>query len=174
MSLFKRRTVLLILALAIILLGIGIIGNLSVHRTNIVRTDPIGDVTDPDFDILQIKSFAESQHVVLELTVAGVIQTLDTVPFPNFLYRLIVVARGLETNAHIYACTYDGDVIHQYEFDFEIDNSTLRIFFPMTAFVHDSYMIGLEASAGTPLEEDFTPEDRDSPVSKLLFPAVDR
>jgi hypothetical protein len=165
-----KRTILVVVMIIVVLLGTSIIGNLPVHRTNIVHTDPLGDVSDPDFDIVQICSYAERDNIVLELAVAGEIQILEGSSGPTFLYRIIVVARGLETNPHIYACTFDGEVIKQYGFDYEVENSTLRIFFPFTAFVHDSFMIGLEATTGSPrAEQDLTLEDRDLPIARLLF-----
>jgi hypothetical protein len=159
------------LTIVTITLGTSIIGNIPVHRTNILYTDPVGDVSDSDFDIIQIKSIGETSQIVLELTVAGRIQTTETASYSNFLYRVIVVARGISLEeAHIYACTFNGEGIQQYGFDFEVYNSTLRIFFPFTAFVHDSFMIGLEATTGSPrAEQDLTPEDRDSPIERLLF-----
>lgn len=163
-----KRTVLVVVMIIVVLLGTSIIGNLPVHRTNIVHTDPLGDVSDPDFDIIQIKSIGEPSQIVLELTVAGRIQTPETASYPNFLYFIVVVARGISHGPHIYSCVYDGENIKQYGFDFEVDNSTLRVFFPLTAFIPDSYMIGLEASAAS-LEEDNTPEDRDSSIALLLF-----
>lgn len=168
MRYFRKRTVLVLLTIATITLGISIIGSIPVHRTIILYADPLGDVSDSNFDIIQIRSFVEASYIVLELTVTGAIQTLDTMTYPDFLYRVNVVARGLSSEPHIYSCVYDGEKINQYGFDFEVDNSTLRIFFPLTAFVSDSYMIGLEASTAS-IEEDLTPEDRDSPISRLLF-----
>ncbi|MFW9803980.1 MAG: hypothetical protein ACFFFC_15060 [Candidatus Thorarchaeota archaeon] len=165
-----KRVLLVIGMIIVVLLGTSIIGNLPVHRTNIVHIDPLGDVSDSNFDIVRICSYAERDNIVLELTVAGEIQTLESSSNPTFLYRIIVVARGLETNPHIYACTFDGEVIKQYGFDYEVENSTLRIFFPLTAFVHDSFMIGLEATTGSPYaDQDLTLEDRNSPIARLLF-----
>lgn len=165
-----KRTILVVVMIIVVLLGTSIIGNLPVHRTNIVHSDPLGDISDSNFDIVRISSFAERDTIVLELTVAGEIQILEDSSGPTFLYRIIVVARGLETSPHIYACTFDGEVIKQYGFDYEVENSTLRIFFPFTAFVHDSFMIGLEATTGSPrAEQDLTYGDRDSPIARLLF-----
>jgi hypothetical protein len=136
-----------------------------------MHTDIYGDVPDPNFDIVQIRSFAEAQYIVLELTVAGVIQTEDTEPsYPAFLYRITVVAKGLnDVTAHIYACTFRNGVRNPHDFDTEVENATLRIFFPWTFFIPDSYMIGLEGRASNGLDEDYTLSDRNSAVALLLF-----
>ena len=167
----KRTAGLVFLMLAIVLVGTPIIGNLPVHRTNIQYTDSLGDIQEPNFDIIQIKSHLVANNIVLELTVAGLIQITDSnISHPDFLYRIIIVGKHHDGGqGHIYACTYSDGVIQQYGFDFEVDNSTLRIFFPLTAFIPDSYMIGLEGATCSPFEEDLTPEDRDSSIARLLF-----
>ncbi|MHA2322985.1 MAG: hypothetical protein ACXACG_15205, partial [Candidatus Thorarchaeota archaeon] len=89
--------------------------------------------------------------------------------YTDFIYRINVVARGTDLDSHIYSCAYQNGVVGQYGFDVEVENSTLRIFFPLTAFISDSYMIGLEGVAQSPFEDDLTPEDRDSNIARLLF-----
>ena len=166
----KKRLAILVIASITLLIGIPTIGHLPVHRTNILHSDAQGDVPDPDFDIIQIRSYAQSQYVVLELTVAGLIQTADTESsYPDYLYRIIVVARGLNHGPHVYSCKYQDGIVEQYGFDAEVENSTLRIYFPLTAFVSDSYMIGLEGSDQYTLDCDLTPEDRDSSLARLLL-----
>jgi hypothetical protein len=166
----KKRIAFLAIILIILLIGVPTIGHLPVHRTNILHSDLQGDVPDPDFDIIQIKSYAQSRYIVLELTVAGLIQTADTESsYPSFLYRITVVARGINLGPHIYSCTYQDGIVEQYGFDAEVENSTLRIFFPLAAFISDSYMIGLEGSAQTPFDRDLISEDRDSSLARLLF-----
>lgn len=165
----KKQFSILVTALIILLIGVPIIRQLPVHRTNILYSDAQGDATDPDFDIIQIKSYAQLQYIVLELTVAGLIQTSDTEEsYSDFIYRINVVAKGIDRDSHIYSCAYHDGVITQYGFDVEIENSTLRIFFPLTAFISDSYMIGLEGVAQSPFGDDLTPEDRDSTLARLL------
>ena len=166
----KKQVSILVTALIILLIGVPIIGQLPVHKTNILYSDAQGDVPDPDFDIIQIKSYAQFQYIVLELTVAGLIQTPDTeASYSDFIYRINVVAIGIDRHCHIYSCAYQDGVITQYGFDVEIENSTLRIFFPLTAFISDSYMIGLEGVAQYAFGEDLTPEDRDSKLVRLLL-----
>jgi hypothetical protein len=166
----KKRIAFLVIIIIILLIGVPTIGHLPVHRTNILHSDPQGDVPDPDFDIIQIRSYAQSLYVVLELTVAGLIQTADTnSSYSNFLYEITVVAKGINLGPHIYSCTYQNGVVEQYGFDAEVENSTLRIFFPLAAFISDSYMIGLEGRAQYSFDRDLTPEDRDSSLARLLF-----
>ncbi len=167
----KKKVLLTVMAFIILLIGIPTISHLPVHRTNIIYTDISGDVTDPNFDIVQIRSFAEAQYIVLELTVAGVIQTEDSErSYPLFLYRINVVAKGLnDVTAHIYACTFRNGVRNPHGFDTEVENATLRIFFPWTFFIPDSYMIGLEGRASNGLENDYTLSDRNSAIARLLF-----
>ncbi len=153
-----------------LLIGLPTIGHLPIHRTNIQYSDPVGDVSEPDFDIIKVRSYIQSRNIVLELTVAGIIQTPDTdSTYSNFIYRINVVARGINHDPHIYSCAYQNGVVSQYGFDVEVENATLRIFFPLTAFISDSYMIGLEGVAQSPFEHDLTPEDRDSNIARLLF-----
>jgi hypothetical protein len=166
----KKQIAFIVIALIILLIGVPTIGHLPVHRTNILHSDAQGDVPDPDFDIIQIRSYAQSWYVVLELTVAGLIQTADTnSSYSDFLYEITVVAKGINLGPHIYSCTYQNGIVEQYGFDAEVENSTLRIFFPLAAFISDSYMIGLEGRAMTPFDRDLTSEDRDSPLARLLF-----
>jgi len=166
----KKRLAVLVIASITLLIGFPTIGHLPVHRTNILHSDAQGDIPDPDFDIIQIRSYTQSHYVVLELTVAGLIQTADTESsYSDFLYRITVVAKGINNGPHIYSCTYQDGIVGQYGFDAEVENSTLRIFFPLTAFIPDSYMIGLEGTARTPFDQDLTPEDRDSSLARLLF-----
>ena len=166
----KKQVAILVTALVILLIGVPSFGHLPVHRTNILHSDALGEVSDPDFDIIEIRSYAQSRYIVLELTVTGLIQTSDSeYPYSNYLYRINVVAKGIDREVHIYSCAYKYGIIEQYGFDVEVDNSTLRVFFPLTAFIPDSYMIGLEGSAQFSFGRDLTPEDRDSSLARVLF-----
>jgi hypothetical protein len=166
----RRQSAFLVSLLIIILIGVPMVGHLPVHRTNIQYSDPQGDVSDSDFDIIEIRSYIQFQYIILELTVAGIILTPDAQSsYSDFIYRINVVAREINRDPYIYSCAYRNGVVEQYGFDVEVDGATLRIFFPLTAFLLGSYMIGLEGAAQYPFDEDLTPEDRNSSIARLLF-----
>ena len=162
----QRNIYSLVLIGLVILTGVVVIGQMPIHRTNIQYTDVLGDVNNSDIDIIEIRSHQDGSNIVLELIVEGQIQTST-----NYLYSISITAKGVaDTSSHIYACTFQDGQLTSYGFDTEIDNDTLRIFFPLSAFVSDSYMIGLEGHAYSPdLEEDFTSSDRDGDVARVLF-----
>ena len=162
----NRKKVGVLAVLCIILVaGFLIIGQMPIHRSTVLHTDTLGDVSDPDIDIVEIESYQDGSYIVLEMVVAGEIQTSV-----DYLYRLTITARGIiNSDIHVYSCTFQNGVLTSYAFDILYSNSTLQILFPLTAFVSDSYMIGLEGSAQSSGDEDTTDEDRDGEVSRLLF-----
>jgi hypothetical protein len=133
---------------------------------NVSHTDDVGDVSDPNADILSYRSYPENHYIVLELVVAGNIKSIS-----NYMYRLTVVAKYVgDKRAHIYSCRFQDGVVGHYPLDAEIQNGTLRILFPFSQFIPNSYMIGLEASAySTSGEEDLGLEDRDGEIQCLFF-----
>jgi hypothetical protein len=146
-------------------------GRLPVHQTNIHHYDPIDDVSNPNIDIAEIRSYALNDEIVLELIVAGIIVSAEpsSENSSGYMYRLMLIARGLdEIVAHEYSCTYRDGIVSQFDFMTEVENSTLRIFFSKNAFIPDSYMIGLEASAAYLAEEDYTLPDRAAPVARFF------
>lgn len=160
----RKYGILAILAIVLIA-GLLIIGQLPIHKTPILHTDNIGDVSDQNIDIVEIRSYLDGSYIMLEMVVSGEIQTSE-----NYTYRLTITARGIIDSAvHIYACTYHNGTLTSYTFNAEYDNDTLRVYFPLSAFTSDSYMIGLEGNAQSSGEEDDTGEDRQSDVSRLLF-----
>lgn len=155
-----------------IFVSISYIGTLPVHRISISHIDEIGDVSDPNADIVSYRSYPEHNYIVLELVVAGIIiSDPDSVIPSNYMYRLTVVAKCPGDNrTHIYSCTFKDGVVSQYFLDSEVYNGTLRIFFPFSQFIPDSYMIGLEASAYSVFGyENLGLEDRDSEIQHLFF-----
>ncbi|MFW9847664.1 MAG: hypothetical protein ACFFF4_00900 [Candidatus Thorarchaeota archaeon] len=155
----------LTLLIIILIAGSLVVGQLPMHKTNVLHTDSLGDVSDPNIDIVEIKSYQDGSYIILEMVVAGEIQTGE-----NYLYRLIITARGIMNHAvHIYSCTYQNGTLTSYTFTTGYNNSTLRIYFPLSTFASDSYMIGLEGIAQSPLEQDNTGEDREGEVTRLLF-----
>ncbi|MHA1907165.1 MAG: hypothetical protein ACW98Y_07710 [Candidatus Thorarchaeota archaeon] len=162
-----RTHILIVIVLATLFLSsFLIIAQSPVHHTDIEYSDALGDASDPDVDIIRLRSYREDQNIVLEMTVAGQIQTSS-----NHLYRITIVAKGIaDDNSHVYSCTFIDGELTAFDFDTEVDNDTLRIYFPLSAFIMDSYMIGLEGDTDAPgLGEDFTGLDRDGEVSRFLF-----
>jgi hypothetical protein len=158
---YGRLAILAIVLIAAFL----IIGQMPIHKTTILHTDDMGDVSDQDIDIIEISSYQDGSYVMLEMVVAGEIQTST-----NYTYRFTITARGIiNSDVHIYSCTYQNGTMTSYAFNVENERHTLRVYFPLSAFVSDSYMIGLEGNAQSSGEEDNTGADRESDVSRLLF-----
>jgi hypothetical protein len=148
-----------------LIVGFLIVGQIPIHNTSILHTDDMGDVSDQNIDIVEIRSYLDGSYVVLEMVVSGEIQTST-----NYTYRLTITARGIvNSDVHIYSCTYENGTLTSYAFNTAFNNNTLRVYFPLSAFASDSYMIGLEGNAHSSGEEDNTGEDRESDVSRLLF-----
>ncbi|MHA2135698.1 MAG: hypothetical protein ACXAEN_20065 [Candidatus Thorarchaeota archaeon] len=177
-SKFPRKTGVVILIFVILISsGVLILGQQPLHRTSIEHSDVEGDMIDQDIDIIEIKSFLQGENLVLQLKVTGIIHSIsssDPDDSSEYQYRLIVVAKGLEDDdAHIYVCSYIYGIISQYDFEAEAENDTLVIYFPLSAFVFNSYMIGLEGRAlvtgNNGIEVDYTQEDRTGPINRWLF-----
>ncbi len=167
-----RTKILASITLVVVTLsGIIVIGQLPVHRTNIEHSDVEGDVIDMNIDIILIKSYLEGNSITLQMKVVG--RVMNNTSSLEYEYRIIVVARGFDDeSAHIYTCFYsDGDITPNY-LQAYTTNDTLTILFPLTAFLHGSFMVGLEGSAsmsGNGVERDLTVEDRNGTIAKLLF-----
>ena len=162
--LFGKRT-LAIVVLIVMISSIIVVGQSPVHRTNIEHSDLRNDVLDPNCDIIQIRSYLSGNDITLEMTVAGRINISST-----YLYRLTIVAKHSdEDSAHIYALTCKDGTVSQFDLSVSIENDTITIFFPLTQFISNSYMIGLEGWASNMSETDMTMEDRNGTVARLLF-----
>ncbi|MFW9989049.1 MAG: hypothetical protein ACFFC3_10360 [Candidatus Odinarchaeota archaeon] len=160
--------ILLILSTLITIPIIWYIGNLPIphHRTDIIITDPLGDVSDPDVDIIEIRSYKSSEwrqnfsstpyFFVLELTVEGTIRY-------QYLYSINIVVTNDE-GASIHHCDYYNGRQSSYNLDVEVENSTLKMYFPVNSLLHNAYMTGLEGVANNVIEEDLTGDDRDNPI----------
>ncbi len=167
-----KRVLATIALIIVISSGVVIIGQLPVHRTSVEHSDMKGDVSDASIDIVQIRSYLDGSDIVLRMTVTG--RIMDDTSSVRYEYRLIVVARGLIDNrSHIYTCYYANSTTWPYPLQAFFENDTLRILFPIAVFVSDSYMIGLEGLASimgnNGIERDYTSEDRNGTVAKLLF-----
>jgi hypothetical protein len=165
----NKRTLTTIIVIALIAGSVYYVGRLPVHLTDKIHSDVEGDVANPDVDIILIRSYGELNHIVLEMTVAGMIQNME-----YYRYVLTVVAREYNSiEAHIYQCDYENGVVEQYHFETEVNNSTLKIFFSLSGFLQGSFMIGFEAAAFSPssagAEKDTTTSDRESPIARLWF-----
>jgi len=170
----KSNIIIIFIALLTVLTFLSTI-NLStqpVHRTDIYHTDPVGDVQNPDIDIIQIGSYEEEGNIVLVLTVDGIIQNPGKIVDEyneSYRYELIVIAKNKNNPCiHIYRIIYANGQIQNYEFISRTNGDTLRIFFTKDTFLIDMYMVGLEAATYSPIsagaETDTMPLDRDRPI----------
>lgn len=173
-SLLSRKRGLASLLLVILVISaIFVIGRVPVHRANIEHKDPEGDVSNPDCDIVRIKSFLDRKHIVLEMMVAGRINNSTTASqysYP-YEYRFTIVAKMLDDDeAHIYVIRYkNGSLGPSSDARAVTENNTLTIFFSLNEFVSDSYMIGLEGWASDYNWVDRTSSDRNATIARLLF-----
>ncbi len=167
----SRTSIFVSISIILLMLSLLYIGYLPVHRTQISHTDSEGDITDPNADILSYRSYRQGFFIVLELVVAGEIISGDIDDVSGYLYRLSIVGKFVGSNdSHIYSCAFQDGIVESYLLDSEIQEDTLRIFFPLSIFLKGSYMIGLEASAYSVLdEEDLGAEDREADIQHLLF-----
>ena len=168
----SRKSATILISIIVLFVGISYIGTLPVHRISVSHVDDIGDVSDPNVDIESYRSYLENNYIILELVVVGnIISNPDSLISSNYMYRLIVVAKSPgDDRSHIYSCRFQDGEVGQYFLNFEVYNNTLRIFFPFSQFIPDSYMIGLEASAYSVFgDQDIGLEDRDSEVQRLFF-----
>lgn len=169
-----KRIIVGVILTIIIVASTLFIGHLPVHRTDIIHTDPEGDVDDddnPNIDIIELRSYNSGHNIILEMTVVGMIQVDNsTSDYFNYAYIIGVIARDIEDlDAHVYHCRFDGVREKNYGLVTEVANSTLRIIFPKTTFLVGSYMIGLEGTAMSPWGEDNTLPDRDGEIARLFF-----
>ncbi|MFO7835717.1 MAG: hypothetical protein R6V83_03610 [Candidatus Thorarchaeota archaeon] len=161
----------LLILVAIVTASIVVVGLTPVHRTDIQHSDPEGDVSDPNCDIVQITSYRDGIYVAVEMQVAGSVQeNNDSLPYG---YWLIVVLRGIEeghTDSHILSLYYEDGTTSEPNLPVSVENDSLRLLVPFSCFNPDSYMIGLEGAASNGLEEDLTPVDRNGTVARMLLP----
>lgn len=163
----------LVILVILVILGISVIGGLPVHRTNIEHTDSEGDVSNPNCDIVRIKSFADGKDIVLNMMVAGRIRNSTTssqYSYP-YEYRFTIAAKMLDDEeAHIYVIRYKNGALESCSDARALaENDTLTIFFPLSEFVSGSYMIGLEGWASDYNWVDRTSSDRNATIARLLF-----
>lgn len=161
----SRKVATILILIVVVFLSISYIGTLPIHRVYVSHTDELGDSSDPNTDIVSYQSYPENNSIILELVVAGNIMS-----DPNYLYHLNVVARRVgDREAHIYSCSFQDGIVDQYFLDSEVENNTLRIFFPLSQFLSGAYMIGLEAKAHSNYGIDYGVSDRNAEIQLLLF-----
>ncbi|MDF1538414.1 MAG: hypothetical protein P1Q69_05890 [Candidatus Thorarchaeota archaeon] len=171
MTSLKTRFTAMVIIIIVAIVGVIVVGQQPVHRTNIVHSDLPGDVTDADIDIVEIRSYLNGTELYLQLTVDGnIVESNATI---TYRYEIIVVAKGLsdDSSAYVYVLSYENGSmgVSSYSSRSYVDGATLTLVIPISTLIHGSYMIGLEGCTLTPFEEDFTPEDRDGEVAHLLF-----
>jgi hypothetical protein len=174
----RRRVLAVIIIVVIGIPSIIFIGHMPVHRTNITHTDPEGDVSDPNSDIIRLSSNRTGNVIVIEMTVAGEIRNkTDYSPNPDspsrasYEYGISIIAKKPnEDQIRIHYIDYDYGVLDRdYNTSAHVENDTLTIYFPMYEFISGYYMIGLEGRTKTYTVDDTTGSDRDRPVARLLF-----
>lgn len=171
-SSFKTRLIAALIIIVVAVSGIVMIGQMPVNRTNIEHSDPVGDVTDPNIDIVRIKSYLNGTDLYLQMTVAGEIMVTNA--SIGYQYKLIIVAKGVseDASAHIYTLSYDNGSMDLSSFSSlarpYVNGSTLTIVVPISILVQGDYMIGLEGAAMAH-GADYTAEDRNGQVAHLWF-----
>jgi len=169
----SRKVVTILVSIVVVIMTISHIGTLPVHRVTVSHTDELGDISDPNTDIVSYQSYPENNFIILELVVAGNIISDPESKIgwtSNYLYHLIVVARSVgDKESHIYSCSFQDGIVGQYFLDTEVENDTLRIFFPLSQFLHGSYMTGLEAKAHSNYGVDYGVSDRNAEIQLLLL-----
>ena len=171
----KSKIVLILIIILTILTILSLTNSSSqpTHRTDIYHPDPVGDVSDPDIDIIQLGSYEEEGNIVLSLTVDGSIQYKGNPNDQNdgsYRYEFRIVARNEnDQDLFIYTIIYTEGQVQNYNIDSRNSIDTLRIYFNKDIFHSNTYMIGLEATAYSPAiykaEMDITSADRDRPIS---------
>lgn len=169
----RTRVLALIIIIVIGIPGVFFIGRMPVHRTNITHTDPEGDVSDSNIDIVQLRSYRTGNDIALEITVAGEIRNVtDSSPYPDpYDYRItIITRRPNEEGTPAYRVSYtNGTLGLQYDTRANVDNNTLTIFLPLYEIDSRYYIIDIKGTARTYTETDTTEADSDRPVERLLF-----
>ena len=143
-----------------------------VHRVNIHHTDPMGDVENPDIDIIQIGSYEEENNIVLALTVDGIIQSNEESlekDNESFRYELTIITRNNNDQVIIiYHIIFVNGKVQNYNFSSRIYGDTLRIFIEKDTFPMDVFIVGLESITHSPVsvgaETDTTSLDRDRSI----------
>lgn len=146
-----------------------VVGQMPVNRTNIEHSDPVGDVSNSNIDIVQIRSYLNGTDLYLELTVAGNIVEINKTTL--YQYRLTIVTRSVEAEAGIavYQITYENGSVSGYSAQAFVKGDTLTLVVSINTIAPGYYMIGLEGRAQTASEQDTTSLDRSSEVAHFLF-----
>jgi hypothetical protein len=120
-------------------------------------SDELGDVSDPDIDIIEYGSYFDDTEIIIYLIVDGSINE-------NATYQLFIVAKtSANERAHIYFNDNDVDSdTGNYGSVVIINNNKLSIRFPVAKIMPDSYMVGLEARASNFDDRDTTSSARNN------------
>jgi len=169
----RTRVLTLIIIIVIGIPSILFIGHIPVHRTNITHSDPEGDVSDSNIDIIQLCSYRTGNDIAFEITVAGKIRNVtDSSPYPDpYDYRITIITRKPnEESTPAYKISYtNGTLGLQYRTTARLENNTLTIFLPLHEIISGYYIVDIKGTARTYTETDTTEPDWNRPVARLLF-----
>lgn len=170
-SSIKTRLIAVLIIIVVAVSGIVVIGQMPVNRTNIEHSDPLGDVTDANIDIVLIKSYLNGTNLYLQMTVASeIVKTNATFAYQ---YSILVIAEGISegSNAFEYLLSYVNGSLTESPYSpcSYVNGTTLTIVVPISMIRQGDYMTGLEGFADNSLERDLTVSDRDGEVAHLWF-----
>ena len=142
-----------------------VVEQMPVNGTNIEHSDSVGDVSNPNIDIVQIRSYLNGTDLYLELTVAGSIVEINKTTL--YQYRLTIVTKGVEADVGIaiYQITYQNGSVSGCSAYGYAKGDTLTLVVSIYAITSGLYMTGLEGRATSGSETDYTSPDRSSEVA---------
>ena len=143
----KKIALVSIIMVSVILIILLYLTTIPTHKFNNFHTDSVGDVEDENIDIVSIRSYEKGDNIILEMKVAGQIISNHSMYF----YHLSVVCRNIEDeNSNeeeegcVFRCIYSNGSVITYDIKSEVNNNTLKIYFPKNLLGEEFYMTGLE------------------------------